>query len=494
MVQTTAVVHKTHAAASQYALAAISVTIAFSLRFILEPVLRDQAPYLFFMPAVLLVAGAGGLGPGILATGLSIPAVSYFIGRFGVGWPELLNGATFVLMGVGAAWIGGGLKQANSRAATRQAHLQSIIDTIPEAAIVINEQGAIQSFSATAEQMFGYVAAEAIGKNVNLLMPSPYREEHDGYLERYRRTGERHIIGIGRSVDGRRKDGSTFPIQLSVGEVRIGSERFFTGFIRDMTEVQKTQARLRELQSELIHVSRLTEMGEMASAIAHEINQPLSAVANYLKGSRRLLDDNIDPRTITTVKGAMDNAAKQALRAGEIIRRLREFASGGESEKQVGNIAKIIEEAAALALVGAKERGIRVTFQFDPEVDLVLVEKVQIQQVLVNLIRNAIEAMEDCSQRELTIRTMPAEATMFAIEVDDTGSGISEEMASKLFQPFATSKPRGMGIGLSISRAIIEAHGGRIEASPRLGGGTTFKFTLPALRTSDLQEQPASCV
>ena len=176
-----------------------------------------------------------------------------------------------------------------SDALAREAHLQSILDTVPEAMIVIDERGFIQSFSSAAERLFGCQAAEVIGRNVSILMPTPYRENHDGYLLRYMTTGERRIIGIGRVVVGQRKDGSTFPMELAVGEMKSGDQRYFTGFIRDLTERQQTEARLQELQSELVHISRLTAMGEMASTLAHELNQPLSAIANYLKGSRRLL-------------------------------------------------------------------------------------------------------------------------------------------------------------------------------------------------------------
>ena len=204
-----------------------------------------------------------------------------------------------------------------------------------------------------------------IGKNVKMLMPAPYREDHDGYLERYLQTGERRIIGIGRVVVGERKDGSTFPMELAVGEMRSSDRRFFTGFIRDLTERQKTEARLQELQSELVHISRLTAMGEMASALAHELNQPLSAIANYLKGSRRLLEA-APTSTRRMLRDAMDKAAEQALRAGQIIRRLRDFVARGESERRVESVTKLIEEASALALVGAKEHGVRVRFQFDP--------------------------------------------------------------------------------------------------------------------------------
>src|SRR6185437_9467868 len=204
----------------------------------------------------------------------------------------------------------------------REAHLQSILDTIPDAVVVIDERGLVQSFSAAAERLFGWSAPEVIGRNVNMLMPSPYREAHDSYLARYMRTGERRIIGIGRVVVGLRRDGSTFPMELSVGEIKVASHRFFTGFVRDLTERQQTEARLQELQSELVHVSRLTAMGEMASALAHELNQPLSAIANYLRGSRRLLEKG-DPADLPRLAEALDRAGDQALRAGDVIHRLR---------------------------------------------------------------------------------------------------------------------------------------------------------------------------
>jgi two-component system sensor kinase FixL len=365
-------------------------------------------------------------------------------------------------------------------ALAREAHLKSILDTVPDAMIVIDERGIMQSFSSAAERLFGYTAPDVLGKNIKILMPSPYRENHDGYLERYLRTGERRIIGIGRLVVGERKDGSTFPMELSVGEMRSSNQRFFTGFIRDLTERQQTEDRLQELQSELVHISRLTAMGEMASALAHELNQPLSAIANYMKGSRRLLEDSTDERS-ATLRDAMDKAAEQALRAGEIIRRLRDFVARGESERRVESVNKLIEEASALALVGAKDLGVRVRFQFDPAVNLVLADKVQIQQVLLNLIRNAIEAMQESPKRELVVSTATADDDMIAISVADTGDGIAPEITAQLFQPFVTTKRHGMGVGLSISRTIVEAHGGQIGLEPNPAGGTTFRFTLRAV-------------
>jgi two-component system sensor kinase FixL len=400
---------------------------------------------------------------------------------------------TFAVVGIGVAWFGERLKWARLEAAAstgatlaRQAHLQSILDTIPDAMVVIDVQARIQSFSTAAERLFGYQADEVIGKNINMMMPSPYREAHDGYLERYLRTNEARIIGIGRVVVGQRKDGSTFPMELAVGEMRSNNQRFFTGFIRDLTERQSAEARLQELQSELVHISRLTALGEMASTLAHELNQPLSAITNYMRGSMRLLADRTDEDSVM-VRGALDKSAEQALRAGQIIRRLRDFVARGESERRIESIAKIAEEASALALVGAKDQGVRTQFIFGRGGDLVLADKVQVQQVLLNLIRNAIEAMQDSATRHLTISAEAADGAV-TVGVADTGSGIGPDMMNQLFQPFVTTKREGMGVGLSICRTIVEAHGGRIWAEPNPGGGTVFRFTLRSVSEEELSD------
>ena len=361
-----------------------------------------------------------------------------------------------------------------------EAHLRSILATVPDAMVVIDERGTILSFSAAAEKMFGYAEAEVLGENVSMLTPSPDRERHDSYLENYRRTGERKIIGIGRVTTARHRDGFTFPIELSIGEAWLGDKRIFTGFIHDITHRQQTELRLQDLQSELAHVGRLSEMGTLASSLAHELNQPLTAVANYCETARDLLASDPDPDTMIMIREAMDDAAQQAIRAGQIVRRLRDFVTTGETERKAQSLQRLLTEANALALIGSREHGIDVQVQLDPRADQVFVDRIQIQQVLVNLIRNAIDAMVDSSVRSLAIRTEPDRPGFVCVSIEDSGSGISEAVAQQLFQPFVTSKKSGMGIGLSICRTIIEAHGGRIWFEPAPDSGTIFHFTLPA--------------
>jgi two-component system sensor kinase FixL len=475
-----------------YGVAIVVIAAGLLVKLVFASVLSGEASYILFIPAVLLGSALGGLGPGLLATALGLALGLFFVldaRQFAAA--DVVNGLVFALVGFAVSWRGAILLRFRriARASTqdveaRAAHLQSILDSVPDAMVVINERGLIQSFSLAAERLFGFAAADVIGKNVKILMPSPYREDHDGYINRYLRTGERRIIGIGRVVVGQRSDGSTFPMELAVGEMHVREQRFFTGFIRDLTERQQTEARLQELQSELVHMSRLTAMGEMASALAHELNQPLAAIANYMKGSRRLLENRQD-QGLDTLRDAMDKAADQALRAGEIIRRLRDFVSRGESERRVEDVKKLIEEASALALVGAKDKGVRVRFAFAPQLNYVLADKVQVQQVLLNLIRNAIDAMENVPTRELVVATSAAPNNMVEISVADTGSGIAPEIADQLFQPFVTTKSHGMGVGLSISRTIIESHGGSITHRPKPAGGTIFTFTLPAVNKED---------
>jgi two-component system sensor kinase FixL len=357
-------------------------------------------------------------------------------------------------------------------------HLRSILETVPDAMVVIDDHGQIISFSKAAERLFGFAETELVGENVSTLMPSPDRERHDGYLDRYLRTGEKRIIGIGRLVTGRRRDGTTFPMELSVGEAMIGDERVFTGFIRDLTERQDYEKRLHTVQAELAHVSRVTAMGTLATSIAHELNQPLTAIANYVETASDMLADREGDKTIAMIRDALGQCAEEAVRAGQIVRRLRDYISRGETERQLVSLARLVNEASALAFVGSGTQSVDLTVKIGAN-DLVLVDRVQIQQVLLNLIRNAVEAMQSQPHGRLAINAIRREAGLIEIIVSDSGPGLAPEIAENLFAPFHSTKATGMGVGLSISRTIVEAHEGRIWANASPYGGTSFHFTLP---------------
>ncbi|WP_246664349.1 PAS domain S-box protein [Tardiphaga sp. P9-11] len=470
-----------------YGTAAFAAATAILLRILLDNYFEDRTFTLIYVPVVVIAAFVGGRGPAIFATALCIIGSATTIGIGPLLHPtNLIDLSFFSVIGPVLGLMGDRLLQESDHARERQAHLQSILDTVPEAMIVIDEQGIMRSFSAAAVRLFGWSVKEAVGKNVSTLMPSPYRAEHDSYLARYKRTGERRIIGIGRIVVGERKDGSTFPMELAVGEATVGDDRFFTGFVRDLTERRTQERRVQELQSELVHVSRLTAMGEMASSLAHELNQPLSAITSYMRGAATLLKQPEPDRT--RIGEALNRAAQQALRAGDIIARLREFVAKGETQATLENPGTLLEEAAALALFGARDLGIHVILRSEPDMPSVVVDKIQIQQVALNLIRNAIESMSTQERRELNITVRRNDDTaLFA--VSDTGHGIAEDVRDRLFQPFVGTKADGMGVGLSICRTIIEAHGGRIWAESMTDGGTRFQFTLPFAEQVSRHEQ-----
>ncbi|HYD27697.1 PAS domain S-box protein [Brevundimonas sp.] len=461
-----------------YLAAVGGAVVAAGIRIGLSSSFGDRTFLILYVPVVLVAAALGGLGPALAATVFCLGAAAAILqSALWTNPANLIDAFGFALLGPAIAVTGERLWRRSQEVASRQAHLQSILDTVPEAMIVIDAAGIMQSFSVAAERLFGWTPQEAIGRNVSILMPEPYRSAHDGYMERYLETGERRIIGIGRIVVGQRKDGSTFPMELAVGEAGSGASRYFTGFVRDLTERRAQERRMQELQSELVHVSRLTAMGEMASSLAHELNQPLSAIASYMKGSVTLLE--AERPDLSRLKSALGQAGDQAMRAGDIIKRLREFIAQGETEHTLEDPARLLEEACALALVGVKDQDMRVDLRLDRDIGRVIVDKVQIQQVALNLIRNAVDAMSDAPRRQLEIRLRADDAGSIRVSVADTGPGVGPAVRERLFQPFFTTKTAGMGVGLSICRTIIEAHGGRIWAEDNIGGGAVFTFTLP---------------
>ncbi len=354
---------------------------------------------------------------------------------------------------------------------------RALIATAVDGIMIIDEMGLIKVYSDSCERLFGYTAEEALGQNVKMLMPSPYHAEHDGYLARYRATGERRIIGIGREVVGRRKNGTTFAMYLSVGEGEFRGERIFLGIVHDISERKADEDRIRELQKELLHATRLTATGQLSAALAHELNQPLTAILNYTGILEELAGQDTGPNG-PMIRNMAARISEQTTRAGEIIRRLRGFVAKREPDRAVQDLNAAVQESVALGFVGAAQSSVKLQTDLDRDLPPVSIDKVQIQQVMINLVRNAVEAMQESQRRALAVTT--GRDNGFAlVSVADTGPGLSPEVAASLFQPFVTTKEHGLGIGLSICRTIVEAHGGKLWMEPKAGGGTVFRFRLP---------------
>lgn len=487
----------------------------------------------------------------------------------------------------------------------REVLFNALLATAVDGIIVIDEMGLIRVFSNSCERLFGYTQAEVLGKNVKMLMPPPYHAEHDSYLAHYRETGERRIIGIGREVAGRRKNGTTFSMYLSVGETRVDDTRLFIGIAHDVSErkrsaetmqrlaaivestddailstdlsgvvttwnkgaerlygysaeeivglpvarivpadrqdeephildfiargdaiehfetirlrkdgetievsltvspVRNTEGRvigaskiarsigqrkaqdrrIQELQGELLHATRLVSAGQLAAALAHELNQPLTAILNYA-GVLQELSAAVGGAQGDTLRDVTNKISAQTDRAGEIIRRLRGFVAKRDAGREVQDLNHTVEESLMLGLVGSFYGNVSLKTDLAPGLPPVQIDKVQIQQVMINLLRNAVEAMQNSPRRELRVATAQEGDGFVAVSVCDTGTGLSPEVMATLFQPFITTKGQGLGIGLSICRSIVESHGGRLWVQANADGGTDFRFRLPVAEKS----------
>lgn len=358
-----------------------------------------------------------------------------------------------------------------------------MVDAALDGMVVIDASGTVLLYNAACERLFGYSADEVLGNNVNLLMTPRDRRNHDTYIRNYLRTGEARVIGKGRDVTGRRKDGTTVPIRLSVGELRDDADAtLFIGTLHDLTETLRTRARIEELQSELMQVARASAVGEMGSALAHEITQPLSAVVGFVEASAALIDQG-GGEVPAKAREYMDQAVAQSLRAGAVIRLLREFTGRGDTERSVRDINVVVEETCRLATLGKAADGIDLELKLAAELPSVLIDHVQIQQVVLNLVRNSIDALGDSGSPAITVETGLGRDAVDVV-VSDNGPGLSPEVRERVFEPFVSTKPDGIGIGLSICRTIIEAHGGRIAVDGDAQGGTTFRFSVPVFDES----------
>ena len=367
----------------------------------------------------------------------------------------------------------------------------ALMDAAVDAIIIIDRQGLIQRFNRAAEQLFGYREAEVSGQNVSLLMPEPQCSRHDGYLERYARTGAAAIIGRGREEFGQRRDGRTFPMLLSVGEITQAGLQGYVGIIRDLTEVRRTQEQVRSLEEQLLHADRLVILGELTAGIAHEINQPLTAIAAYADAGRKIIDRMGDAPSALSTRSPADSGAEdmysiceriggQARRAAEVVQRLRGLVRSGRMSKARHDINDIIKNILLLFEFEVKKTGTDLLFfPLEPS-ESMYVDEIQVQQILVNLVKNSLDAIAESGRAggrvEIHVRRVGAEVL---VAVSDNGPGVPESHRARLFDAFFTTKPKGVGLGLSICRTIAAAHGGTLRYEQSGQGGSCFTLSLP---------------
>ena len=359
-----------------------------------------------------------------------------------------------------------------------EARLLSVLDTAVDGIVVIDDRSRILVFNKACEQLFGHAASDVMGKSIKILMPPEFSTEHDGYVASYMKTGVQRIIGIGREVRGCHADGTVFPIELSVGEARTPEGRQFIGIIRDLRPRKAVEQRLAQLQAQLVKMARVNAMDEMGAAIAHELNQPLTAVMLYLQALARKLKSG-DAEVDAALLEILGKASREAERAGSIIQKMRHFVEKREPDRQAVDVSKLVDEALELTLLGHDGADIELVRDEAPALPPIDVDPVQIQQVMINLFRNAVEAVKGREDRWIRI-AVHTESNRLLVEVEDSGAGIPKETVRDLFKAFSSSKKSGLGLGLAISRSIAQNHGGDLLVEPGGSGrGATFVLSLP---------------
>ena len=362
--------------------------------------------------------------------------------------------------------------------------LHALLDAAIDAIVTIDQHGIIDSINPATLRMFGYSENELLGCNISMLMPSPDRERHDGYLQRYLMTGEAHIIGIGREIKGRRKDGSVFPADLAVSEFKTEGARMFTGVVRDISDRRSAEHAAQRRLEELAHAGRLADLGMATSTIAHEVNQPLTAIVSFAHACQRILEsDNADP---TVVREALGQIAEQAERASAIIDRIRGVAKKRDGSNEQIDLNEAVRNVLTILGRQLRDREVRVSTQCKNGLPMVTADSVQVEQIVMNLVLNAIDAMRNelPDTRALEVSTTHENGSV-RLRVQDTGPGISNEDAKRIFDSFYSTKVDGMGVGLSISRSLAEVHNGHLWVEPRSndGRGATFHLEFPAAAT-----------
>ncbi|WP_425088248.1 two-component system sensor histidine kinase NtrB [Stappia sp.] len=370
-----------------------------------------------------------------------------------------------------------------------EARLASVLGTAVDGIVVMDDAARIILFNKACETLFGYSAEEVRGKNVKILMPADYAHEHDGYLSHYLETGEKRIIGIGREVRGRHSDGSEFPIELSVGEAATPEGRQFIGIMRDLRPRKAVERRLAEAQAQLVNMTRISALDEMGAAIAHELNQPLTAIMLYLQAARRKASAGGAPDE--KLVEIVDKGVREAERASQIIQRMRGFVEKRDPERRPVSMASLIREGLELVVLGDAHSGVKIFAEIPDDLPEISADPVQIQQVLVNLARNALEAVRECKHKVVRVRAF-TEGPDMIVSVSDSGGGVPPEVVPNLFRAFSGVKRRGLGLGLTISRSIAQNHGGDLSVEP-LGedGGAVFVLRLPLDARAEETPSPA---
>jgi two-component system sensor kinase FixL len=360
------------------------------------------------------------------------------------------------------------------------ASLNALFDAVLDGLIIIDKKGNIQLFNSAAQKMFLYSNQEVLDKNIKLLMPKLYDDKRDKYLPSYQNYCDTKVINEGRKVTGKKSNGDEFPIFISVGEVKGSSHVQFVCIIRNISEQERDRVEAQESRERLSHASRLSSMGELAAGIAHELNQPLSAISSYSQASKRLLLSRTQINE-EKVAATLDKICDQAIRASEVINRLRSFVKKRVSNRQSVDLNELILETVNLAKVDTRILDFEVIVELNLETQpRLLADPLQIQQVLLSLIRNGIEAMEHVKGAPLRIQCKWLTDGLVEVSVVDCGHGMDEEINNGIFTPFITNKESGMGMGLPVSQTIINAHGGRIYYVAGQPTGCIFSFSLPA--------------
>jgi two-component system, LuxR family, sensor kinase FixL len=358
--------------------------------------------------------------------------------------------------------------------------ITALLEATVDAVVMVDQHGLITDFNSSAERLFGYDSDDVVGKNVRVLMNAGDRDRHDDYMSRYERTHEARIIGIGREVQARRKNGTEFPVFLSIGQIPDSNPPRYVGYMHDVSARRAAEDEARHALSRLNHVARLATMGEMAAGLSHELNQPLAAINNYARACARLLA--FPEPDVPEVQGALQEISSQALRAGEIIRRLRSLVRNEEARRDVVDVNQVIRDIESLLRSDARVHDARLVLDLSAELPPVSVDAIQIQQVILNLVHNgfeAVKALPDDARREVAVHTRLLGRSSVEVRVCDLGPGLDAEMRGRVFEPFFTTKADGTGLGLAISKSIIKAHGTELAYEPNQPFGACFLFTLP---------------